>query len=540
MSYHSYHQTNMMTLFFQLEYIFHDVFGLAASQTLPLRNLPIRQASGSIESSAFVPFDDLPLWFSNTSLFPSIPHLKDLCELLRELAQSDGKIVMTAAKKVRPDTITNFAGYDSKFVSRISYSIDSSVSPWSSKRPGSPINKGGIKERLIDAFFHQHKEMQQICEIVVDRVMKNFVQTVSHACILPLFRNGATSFEEYLNKVPSMTLDDYSTLLENLDLKAKIETNAIMNSDMNRRINDSVILLAPSETKSKVIQVAIALTIAHATEKGTSTIHSIIREEKKKLIDEFVRKEKKLKSGVPLVASKKPALDCGHFHLLSNNSYLNCLIDLTESLRVLHKSNISLSFENGIERLREQKEHVLDYLKHFVLGNGDFQAVLDFEDSVLSLLRYFFASPSHSSHILASIIEVSDVLSLLSKMGYSESSMELESLVCDSSNMLTLINAVDDGAKSNCIISHESIGNFMFVMLDGSLVSNQALETALLHALTVKEDARYVCIALLCRLSPGKAQIFDRGTGVGLPVGLVVMVRLQRSLRGISPNINFC
>jgi hypothetical protein len=78
----------------------------------------------------------------------------------------------------------------------------------------------------------------------------------------------------------------------------------------------------------------------------------------------------------------------------------------------------------------------------------------------------------------------------------------------------------------------------MFVMLDGSLVSNQALETALLHALTVKEDARYVCIALFCRLSPGKAQIFDRGTGVGLPVGLVVMVRLQRSLRGISPNIN--
>lgn len=95
----------MMTIFFQLEYLFHDVFGLAASQTLPLRNLPIQQTSGTVEPSAFVPFDDLPLWFSNTSLFPSIPHLKDLCELLRELAQSDGKIVMTAAKKVRPDTV---------------------------------------------------------------------------------------------------------------------------------------------------------------------------------------------------------------------------------------------------------------------------------------------------------------------------------------------------------------------------------------------------------------------------------------------------
>ena len=84
--------------------------------------------------------------------------------------------------------------------------------------------------------------------------------------------------------------------------------------------------------------------------------------------------------------------------------------------------------------------------------------------------------------------------------------------------------AVDDG-----IISHESIGNFMFVMLDGSLVSSQALETALLHVLTVKEDAKYVCNALLCRLSPGRA-------GGDLPDGLVLMVRLQRFLRGISPN----
>lgn len=526
MSHHTYHQTNMMTLFFQLEYLFHDVFGLAASQTLPLQSLPLRQSSGPVESLVFVPFDDLPLWFSNTSLFPSIPHLKDLCELLRELAQSDGKVVMTAAKKVRPDTITNFAGNDSRFVSRISYSIDSSVSPWSSKRPGSPINKGGIKERLVDAFFHQHKDMQQICESVVDRVMKNLFQTVLHACILPLFRNGATSFEEYLNKVPSMTLDEYSTLLENLDSEAKIKANAMMNNDMNRVINDSVILLAPSDTNSKVIQVAIALTTLHATEKGTSTIHSIIREEKKKLIDEFGRKERKFISGVPLVTSKKPPLEDDH--LPSNNSNLNCLIDLTKSLRVLHKSDGCLSFDYEIEQLREQKEYVIDYLKRFVLGGGDYLAVLDFENCVLSLLRDFFASPSHSSNTLVSLIEISDVLSLLSKMGYSESSMEVESLVCDSSNILTLINAVEDG-----IISHKSIGNFMFMVLDGSLVNSQALETALLQALIVKEDAKYVCSALLCRLSSGKAQIVQ-STGEDLPDGLVLMVRLQRFLRGIE------
>lgn len=517
----------MMALSFQLEYLFYDVFGLAPSQTLPLLNLPARKSGDSADSAALPPFDDIPLWFSKPTLFPSIPHLKDLCELLKELAQNDGKMAMITAKKVRPDTVSNFEGSDSRFVSRISYSIDS-MSPWSSKRPGTPNNKGGIEERLVDSFFHQHKDLQQSCEIVVDCATKNFCQTASHGCILPLFRNDATSFEEYFNRSPSMTLEEYTTLLDDLDCKAKEEAIALMSNDLNRVINDALILLAPSGTKPKIIEVAISLAISHATEKGKNFIHSIIREEKKKLLDEFSRKKHKFNAGVPLIAPKRGrALE--HDHLQSSNSYFQSLADLTESLRVLHKLDPSVCICNSMERLKEQKAKALDHLQRYVVGAGDSQIVVDFEICILSMLKDFFASPLYY-HSLEATVEVSDVLSLLGKLGYSKAStQELESLVCDTSNMLTLMDAVNDG-KSSSQISYESIGNFLFMLLDGSLVCYRALEVTLLHAVAVKEEAKYVSDAVLSKLALDRAGMVDGAGMVDATSGLVIMTRLQRIL----------
>jgi len=527
MHHHSYHQTNMVAISFQLEYLFHDVFGLAPSQTLPLLNLPTRNSGGSADSAALSPFDDLPLWFSKPSLFQSIPHLKDLCELLKELAQNDGKMAMISAKKVRPDTVSKFEGSDSRFVSRISYSIES-MSPWSSKRPGASSNKGGIEERLVDSFFHQHKDLQQICEIVLDRGIKNFSRTGSHACILPIFENGATSFEEYFNRSPSMTLDQYKALLDDLDLKAMGEAVALMRADLNRIINGTVILLAPSETKPKVIEVAIALTVSHATEKGRNAIHSIIREEKKKLLDEFSRKKQKFTAGVPLIAPKRGnALERDHSQ--PNTSYLQSLVDLTESLRLLQNLDDSVPIVNIMERLRGQKVNALDHLRHYVVGAGASQTVVDFEVCILSILRDFFICPLRN-HLLEATIVVSDVLSLLGKLGYSVSStQEMESLVCNTGNMLTLIDAVND-RKSSDRISYESIGNFLFMMLDGSLVCYRALEVTLLLVVAAKKEAKYVSNAVLRKLATDRAGMVDGTDMSDAAGGLVVMARLQRSL----------
>jgi hypothetical protein len=106
---------------------------------------------------------------------------------------------------------------------------------------------------------------------------------------------------------------------------------------------------------------------------------------------------------------------------------------------------------------------------------------------------------------------------------------ELESLVCDTGNMLALIDAVNGGNKSDHI-SYETIGNFLFMMLDVSLVCYRALEVTLLHAVATKEEAKYVSDAVLKKLALDRAGMVD-GTGVAdVKNGLVIMARLQRSL----------
>jgi len=182
-----------------------------------------------------------------------------------------------------------------------------------------------------------------------------------------------------------------------------------------------------------------------------------------------------------------------------------------------------------MERLKEQKAKALDHLQRYVVGAGDSQIVVDFEICILLMLKDFFASPLYY-HSLEATIEVSDVLSLLGKLGYSEASMqELESLVCDTSNMLTLIDAVNDGKSSNQI-SYESIGNFLFMLLDGSLVCYRALEVTLLHAVAVKEEAKYVSDAVLNKLALDRAGMVEGAGMVDATSGLVTMARLQRIL----------
>eukprot|EP00571_Detonula_confervacea_P000080 CAMPEP_0172324684 /NCGR_PEP_ID=MMETSP1058-20130122/51971_1 /TAXON_ID=83371 /ORGANISM="Detonula confervacea, Strain CCMP 353" /LENGTH=1077 /DNA_ID=CAMNT_0013041025 /DNA_START=44 /DNA_END=3273 /DNA_ORIENTATION=+ len=318
---HSYHQTNMAMISFQLDALFHDVVGLSPSQNLAILPLPTLKPGGSADSTNLAHLDDLPLWFSKHFLFPSIPHLKDLCELLRDLVQNNGKMATTAsAKKVRPNSVSHLGGMDSKFVSRISFSVDNTMSPWSSKRTGAPNSKGGIKERLVDSFFHQHKDLQQLCEMIADRAIKNTAETASQACILPIFRSGATAFEEYFHKSPTMTLEEYMKLLKTLDSRANEEATTLMSNDFDRIIKGALQLLAPPEMKYKVVEIASTLAINHATLKGRHTIHSIISEEKKKLVDEFIRKEKKVKAGVPLITSKRGHAIEGRLSQTTQNS----------------------------------------------------------------------------------------------------------------------------------------------------------------------------------------------------------------------------
>ncbi len=514
---HSVYRTNMMQVSLQLESLFRDVVGLTASHRLPIVKPPTFKSEIS-DATGLIPIDDLPIWFSQHSSSLLIPHLQDLYELLKDLIQSTDKLA-SAPKKVRPDTVSIVGSNESRLVSKII--ISGQLSPWSIKRSRTPSENVGIKERLVDSFFHQHKDLQQLCEIVVDRAIKNFAHSASHACILPLFKNEAASFEEYFSRSPRMILEDYTKLLDTLDSNAVERATTLMRDHLDRTITGTLLLLAPPETQPKVVEVALSLAMSHARQQGRNIIHSTIHQEKKKFVEEFVRKEKKFVAGVPLNASKRDRSFEGDI-FQSRNSF-HYLADLTTSLRLLQTTDTDDPAD--CDGLKEEAEKALEHLRQFFIGAGIPQTVLDFEMCLLSILKSFFANPLRLQ-LLRAVIAVADVLCLLGKLGYAESSKhELTSLLCDVDNMLILIESVNHGMTGGKNpLSYESIGNFLFVLLEESIICSRSLEAALLHLVVVKNEAKAVSKCILNKLALTRTGATD---SLG---GLVIMARLQRAL----------
>lgn len=513
-------QNNMLMLHLQLDALFHDVVGLVATQNLPAAKLPLRSATIPSDSSvatsqAFnqpksLVFDPMPLWFSKQFLNSSIPYFEDLFQLLSDLTSNNIRSGNSCTKKVRPRSISLGAlNSGQKYVSRISLSGDASPSPWSNSRPGTPADKHGIKERLIDSFFHQHKVLQELCEVIVDRVIKNASHKIKLSCIQPIFDKGGTNYEEYFNTSSKMSLGDYKKLLESLSDDCKAAGDKLVRDSFSQTIKGALTLLAPPDTDSDVLEIASSLASSHAIKLGEQIVRSAVSDEKNKLSEEFVRKESKAKAGVPLQNSTKEAPQKQRLinDIDSVGSKFQSLVHLTMALKVI--SDERVCSVKDLMQLKVKKQEVIDHVEKYFIGcDSSLHAIQHFEALIVSCISSFFQEPGKSSALLQAANEVMDVLSLLNMMGYlTSSAVELESLICNIKNIPTL---TDNGPLTN-----DEVGNLLFVMIDGSLINHLSLEEVFLQLVRDDDSSKEVARSLF-RLQDSKGQ--------------AVMVRLRKLL----------
>jgi hypothetical protein len=127
--------------------------------------------------------------------------------------------------------------------------------------------------------------------------------------------------------------------------------------------------------------------------------------------------------------------------------------------------------------------------KYFIGCVSSLQAIRDFEAQLLSNMTSFFAQPGKLKAPLRAAVEVMDILSLLNMMGYlSSSAAELGSLFCNIKNMQTLIH---DGP-----FCCDELGNLLFVMIEGSLISHLSLEETFLQLIRDDGSAKEVALSL--------------------------------------------
>jgi len=499
-------RNNMMIINLQLDSFFHDVVGLVATQNLPTVKLPRVAMETTVvvktlfNQSKSLQFDKMPLWYSKQFLF-TIPYFEDLFHLLSDLICNNVRPGNSCTKKVRPRSISlGSLNSGQKYVSKLSLSGDSS--PWSSSRPGTPTDKHGIKERLIDSFFHQHKVLQDLCEIIVDRVIKNASDTIKLLCVKPIFSKGEANNGEYFKTSSTMSIGDYKKMLNSLGDECKMAGDKLIRDSFSQTVKDALTLLAPPGTDAGVLDIASSLAASHAIKMGEQIVLSAISDKKNEFIEEFVKKESKIKAGV----SQQRAQPKKSFIITETvGPIFQTLTDLNVALKVIGGEEIC---SEDLLHLKEKKQNVTSIMgKYFIGSELSLQTIRDFEAQILTMMRSFFVEPEKSKSLLLAAVEVIDVLSLLNKMGYL-SETELEPMFSEMKNLQTLMHKGP--------LTFSEVGNLLFVMIDGSLISHLSLEGLFLHRVNRDDSMKEVAKILL--------QILESN-------GQTIMVRLRKLLK---------
>ena len=536
----------MLAVSLQLDNLFSETIGLEYSWNLPAVTLPRRHSfqnsndtpsSNSSSVTTLSPIDILPLWLSKSFLFLTTSYVQDIFEIVQHFQSantSSSKLGTSTAKKVRPRSIST--GPLKDFVESNSWQRLSPMrslspvtgSPWSSGKTSSadPGSEAAIKDKLIDTFFHQHNELQQLCETTIDQVIKNFSRSTLQNAITPIFKEKATSYGDYFSRSPSLTLNEYVELLQSLDVTANMKAREEMKSEFGRTIRGTLELLSPPNTQPRVREIACSLALRHASNKGDQIIRSFISEEKRKLIDEFARKESKVKAGVPLKAASNRRNVEGVQRPLPSVD-LSCFIDLTDLLSRFDTDDAVETLP--IDQLDKAVEVSMDFLSQFFIGTDPSPCVQDFQSQVVQSLNECLSSSKAKQPLLFAVLKATNVLSRLGRMGYLSTATicEFEQIINDIEklNRLTNYTLANSSTHTVATIDDLAVGTFLFQLVDGSIIRHTFLEDALLTSLTGGCDQNGM--AQICEVTLNKLAI-NLGFDGWRDDGFVIMVRLQK------------
>jgi hypothetical protein len=529
----------------QLATLFNDVIGLVNAWILPASTLPRRTTETPVSLTALKPMDQLPLWFSKSFLFSTTAYIQDLFELVKLAQSTSHSSKLTSTKKVRPRPIS--AGPLKDFVELNSWQRLSPMrslspimdSPWSNSK-SSQIDMGSktaIKDKLVDCFFHQHNELQQLCETTIDQVIKNFARSTLKSCIRLMFTEKATEYEDFFNRTPAMDLNEYIDLLQSLDVSVNLKAREEMNNEFGRIIRGTLELLSPPDTQTKVREIASSLALQHASDKGDQVIRSFIREEKRQLIAEFTRKESKVNAGVPLNAAAHKKLEVMKLpdkkaeikKTSSPEADFMSLVGLTTLLTNFDAMDVqdSLMFE----QLDLAIEDVCDHLRKYSIGSSLPPCVQQFKLQILSSLNKCITSEQPTSALLFGVLKATRIIGLLNKMGYMDSATasEYKLIIQDQTKLkkLTVDISINYDMHSSALLDDNIVGTFLFHLIEGSLVGQTLLEDALIKILKDEDDTQYTKRVVEVMLNNLAINLGFVSWGDD---GFVIMIRLQKML----------
>jgi hypothetical protein len=277
----------MQIVSFYLESFFHETAGFSKLTSLPQKSLCSVSEIDVGDSS----MDSAVLGFSTVTLFASSSHVEDLATLIAHLTSSVARSP-TKSRKLRPSIVSRGIGLemtrlfsesrDGKPLS----TVTESTSPVKSRLSRTSHSAtASIQAKLVDAFFHQHRDLKEICEFAVNRVLKNVSNRVASECIRPVFDESSLAFDS--------PADVFEEALANA-LKA---ARTFLRTCLESSIRQSLELLGASGLHAKVLDVAASLAVTRGIQAGQPIMDALVATESNTVRESLARLQKKRLTG---------------------------------------------------------------------------------------------------------------------------------------------------------------------------------------------------------------------------------------------------
>ena len=325
----SYYASNMLLLSLQLESFFIDVVGLSETECLPY-------ASMTLEFDQGTKLDYIDMEFSSSYVISTSTHLEELQSLVLDLLRvgvhhSNPNGI---SKKLTPLVLSSYpSGVSLTLMGENPIQVNSQqhTNNWFDNNRQ---HNNKIVGKMVEAFFHQHKEVQSICNFLIELGIKVASKDIAKNCIEGIVKRsylrhcstsgGGVDLQSKLQE--PVDIDWYLKVLRNVELDTFDVAMHIFKHNVYGYIKNAMTAIIPTSIDNKVKDIATFLAINHALQKGESIVKASIRSEVKKNIDEHVKKgvTNSLKL-TPFMSSKsciKSRLNDVHSTVLNLNRHL--------------------------------------------------------------------------------------------------------------------------------------------------------------------------------------------------------------------------
>lgn len=255
---------SMELVAFYLERFFDETSGLPKLTSLPFSSLgqPNEDFHDCLDKTAF--------GFSMILIFASSPHMEDLFSLVDQIYRGLVSKSPSKARKLRPSIVSTNIGIEpSKLFGEAETGLLPTPAKARNTNSGVSLDdlqnaQGSIETKLVEAFFHQHRDVKVICEFAVNQVLKSAPSQIQVECIDPTFED-----EGITNASSAKQLANTQSLAFN-------KARASLERRFESAIENGLEIFGPKGLHPRISTIAITLSTTRGMLSGKPVLQTLV------------------------------------------------------------------------------------------------------------------------------------------------------------------------------------------------------------------------------------------------------------------------